>query len=69
MGFFAQEGLACFPAAKNAHLLNFCAYFQDLESEIESVECKCGVQVNTGKCSQPFPKDAACIVYDDEVKL
>lgn len=37
---------------------------KDLESEIESVECKCGVKMNTEKCSQPFPKDTACIVYD-----
>ena len=42
--------------------------FQELESDIEAVECTCGVPVDVGKCSQPIPQGVGCVLYDSKVK-
>ena len=42
-------------------------FLQELEEDIEAVNCTCGVQVDTAKCSRPLPKGIACALYDDKV--
>ena len=42
-------------------------FLQELEADMEAVNCTCGVPVDIGKCTQPIPQGVACILYDDKV--